>query len=193
MLSKDVLDAERSRLFRAARSGVSLPVAGAVYWLSLGVAGLYLSPRGWSLVAFFTSGLIFPLGVALQKPFGARLFVPSVLSPLFGFAMIPIALTFAVTIPAFYTEVSLVPLALSVGMTVHWPVIGWIYGKPGFIVHAIFRTVAVCALWFAMPNARFVAIPFAVGAIYLATVAWLLITLAHLDGRERSARGRGAI
>ncbi len=177
MLSEDALNNERARLFRVARSGVSLPAAGAVYWLALGVAGLFLPPREWSLAAFFTSGLIFPLGIALQKPFRARLFEPSPLSPLFGFAMIPIALSFAVTIPAFYTEVSLVPLALSVGMTVHWPVVGWIYAKPGFVVHAVIRTAAVCALWFLMPDARFVAIPFMVGLIYLGTVAWLLSSL----------------
>lgn len=175
MLSHEALRDEKNRLFHSSRGGASLPVAGGIYWLGLAAAGLFLEPRSWCLVAFFTSGLILPLGMLLQKPFGARLFVPSPLSSLFGIAMIPIALSFAVTIPAFFIDEQLVPLTLSVGMTVHWPAIGWIYGRTGFVVHAIVRTALVCAFWFALPESRFIAIPLVVSLVYAATVAWLVM------------------
>lgn len=175
------LDREKDRLFRVSRSGISLPVAGVIYWLMLGILGLVLTERNWCLAAFYTSGVIFPLGIALQKPLSARLFEPSAFRSLFPIAMIPIGLSFAVTIPAFLEAPSLVPLALAVGMTVHWPVIGWIYGRSLFIWHAVGRTIVVAAIWAAMPESRFTAIPFAVSAVYAATVVWILIELRR-DG-----------
>ena len=75
-VSLEQLNAEKTRLFRVARSGVSLPAAGAIYWLGLGVVGLYLPPRAWCLAAFGGIALFFPqemvsvagLGVGAELP-----------------------------------------------------------------------------------------------------------------------------
>ena len=183
-LSPEVVAAERRRLFVDARAGISLPVAGAVYWLALGAAGFALDEYVWCLVAFSASGLIFPLGLLLSKPLGARLLLDSPLAGVVLPALVPVGLSFGVTIPAFYVDPTLVPLSLAVGMSLHWPVIGWLYGRPEFVAHAVVRVLLAVALWVALPGARFTALPLAVGAVYCATVAalWVGVRRAEAGG-----------
>ena len=60
------------------------------------------------------------------------------------------------------------PLILAVGMSQHWPVIGWSYGKPAlYSAHAIVRALGALAIWALIPDGRFM-IPFWVAAVYLA-------------------------
>ena len=181
LITSEELYKEKQRIFVEARSGVSLPAAGAVYWLALGIAGFYLSQNAWCLAAFVTSGLIFPLGMLLSKPLGADLFIESPLANLFFPALLPVGLSFALTIPMYFVDPSLVPLGLAVGMSLHWPTIGWIYGKPAFVVHAVVRVVLVVVIWFAIPSATFTGLPLSVGFVYVATFAWLLFQVRRAE------------
>ena len=175
-------------MFLAARSGVSAPAAGAIYWLALGVAGFYLPPKSWCLLAFVTSGAIFPLAIALQRPLRANMFVKSALDSLTFPTLLPVMLCFGFTIPAFHIEPQLVPLGMSIGMTMHWPTIGWMYGKTRvFSTHAIVRVLSAVALWYALPDHRFSLVPLSTGVVYAATFAYLLYDVrrtevAELDG-----------
>src|SRR5690606_32268371 len=100
-LDVELLRAEQRRLFLAARAGISAPAAGAIYWLALGVAGFYLRPNAWCLLAFITSGAIFPLAIALQKPLRANMFVKSPLDSMTFPTLLPVMLCFGFSIPAF--------------------------------------------------------------------------------------------
>ncbi len=173
-LTSEALAKEKRRIFVAGRGGVSLPAAGALYWTALGIAGFFLSEYSWCLFALFTSGLIFPLGILLSKPLGANLFVESPLANIWLPAFTPVFLSFGITIPAFYVDTSLVPLTLAVGMSLHWPVFGWLYDRPVFSVHAVARVVAVTLIWLLLPGARFTLLPLTVSLVYLVTFAWLL-------------------
>src|SRR5688572_20042851 len=51
------------------KGGFPFPLAGAVYWAALGVAGYSLSVNQWNLAAFVFSGAIFPLAMLLSKIF----------------------------------------------------------------------------------------------------------------------------
>src|SRR5665647_515734 len=64
----DQLSMERERLALRAGGGIAAPAAGAIYWGALSVLGLYASPTIWCLVAFVTSGVMFPLALLLQRP-----------------------------------------------------------------------------------------------------------------------------
>lgn len=186
MISTEELTKEKDRLFVQARGGISLPVAGAIYWLALGIAGFYLPAGAWCIAAFATSGLIFPLGILLSKPLGTDLFPESPLSTLFLPALVPLGLSFAITIPAFFVEPSLVPLGLAVGMSLHWPVIGWIYERPALIVHAVVRVVLVIFIYFALPSATFTALPLSVGFVYAVTFVWLLIQVRRAESQAQA-------
>lgn len=164
----------RARLegYAALRGGYPVPLAGAIYWAGLCVAGHYLDLYNWSLLAFVTSGLIFPMAVVLSKALGkdfmkAKGPVDGAMPP----AFISMLLFWPGCIAAFYTAPELVPLLLAIGMSGHWPVIGWSYGRPAlFSAHALVRAVAVTLLWSVAPDFRLMFIPAAVSAIYLITV-----------------------
>lgn len=169
-MTTEELNAEKSKYIVATNGGIALPVAGFIYWLLLGMAGFYLEANTWALLGFFTSGLIFPLGLLLQKPLHANLMVKGPLSGLVLPAMTSMFLSWPMIIAGYLTDVSLVPLLLTIGMSLHWPAIGWMYGSKTCLIHAISRVALVTLLWFALPEYRFTVIPLVVSLIYLITI-----------------------
>ena len=160
------------------RGGFAVPLAGMIFWAALGVAGYHLAPEEWNLAAFVFSGGIFPLAVLLSKLLRSDFMkdeptaTGDVLLPTF----IGMLLFYAIAFAAFWESPQLVPLILAVGMSQHWPVIGWSYGKPGlYSAHAIVRTVGAFLIWQLIPAGRFTLIPFWVAAVYLVTVIAILI------------------
>lgn len=168
--------AEQQDLFVRSGGGVSLPVAGAVYWAALGLLGTQLTLYYWCLAAFVGSGLIFPLALLLQKPLGANIMARSPLGGVTGAALIGMITFWAIAIPAFLTAPQLTPLAIAVGMAVHWPAIGWTFGRVGpFAAHALARAGLCTLVWFALPDGRTTILPFVVCAIYAVTAVYILI------------------
>lgn len=180
---------ERRRYCAEAGGGVSLPVAGAVYWTALAVAGLYLPPQDWAFAAAVGSGLIFPLGILLQGPFRSPFMRAK--SPLSGVTMaaiVAINLLWPVHFAVIPAMPEAAPLTLAIGMTLHWPIIGWSYASRVCMAHAVARTVAVAAIWFALPEARFTVLPAAVAILYVLAAAGLA-----WEARRFSAGGRLAV
>jgi hypothetical protein len=166
-LKQQFLD-ERKRYSAAAGGGVSLPVAGAVYWAVIGVMGFYLDPADWAYAAAIGSGLIFPLGLLLQGPFRSPFMKAK--SPLSGVTMsaiIAINLLWPVHFVVIAVLPEAAPLSLAIGMTLHWPMIGWSYASRVCLIHALVRTAVVTLIWYALPDLRLTGIPFAVSALYV--------------------------
>ena len=137
MMTTEELKQEKFKYFIEANGGISLPAAGFIYWLGLGIAGYYLDPKIWAIAGFFTSGLIFPLGLLLSKPLKSNLLVKHPLASVVMPAMMAMFLSWPMTIAGFVIDVSLVPLCLAIGMSLHWPVIGWMYGNKSCFIHRI--------------------------------------------------------
>ena len=175
-LKAEMLRRRRANYVRL-NGGFPIPLAGAVYWLALGIAGYVLDLSSWSQLAFFATGAIFPLALLLAKLFKNNFMkdkgiVDSVLIPTF----IGMLLFWPIMIAAVKTEPQLIPLILAIGMSIHWPVIGWSYGRAAmFSAHSILRAIIVLYLWFAFPEARLTWLPFSVGIIYFLTVLAILI------------------
>lgn len=103
-----------------------------------------MSDTNWTWVALFTSGLIFPLGLLLSKPFKSNLMVKTTpLSKLIFPAMLAMLLSLPITVAVTFVNVSLVPLTLGIGMSLHWPVIGWMYNSKTCLLHALVRVTAL--------------------------------------------------
>jgi len=175
-LKSDLLD-ERLRAYDRLRGGFPIPLAGALYWLALALAG-YAGVREhlWIFGAFVTSGLIFPLALLLAKLFRCdfmndRTPVTDVLFPAFT-AML---LFWPMAVSAYWTYPALVPLILAVGMSMHWPVIGWSYGKTVlYSAHAVSRAAVCFYIWNWLPDDRRTLLPLSVSLIYLLTVLAIL-------------------
>jgi len=69
MSLRDDLLRERLAAYARLRGGYPIPLAGAIYWAGLGIAGYSLPPNRWTFGAFILSGSIFPLALLLAKIF----------------------------------------------------------------------------------------------------------------------------
>jgi len=79
-------------------------------------------------------------------------------------------------VAALWTDVQLVPLILAIGMSLHWPVIGWTYGRTGlYTAHAVSRAVICFLIWWKLPEHRFTLLPLSVAFVYLATAIAIVL------------------
>jgi hypothetical protein len=175
---KKLLLVNREASFFRLRGGYPVPLAGATWWAILGTMGYFLHSRNlWIFLAFVTSGAIFPLAILLARLFKVdfihdKTAATDVLLPAFASML----LFWPIAISAYWTYPQLVPLVLAIGMSIHWPVIGWLYANTAiYITHAVVRAVACFALWNWWPSSRFTVLPFTVSAIYLLTVWTILV------------------
>lgn len=174
-LDRQLLDYERRSLLVANRAGISLPVAGAIYWLVLAICGYVLPRQIWVFVACFGSGAIFPLGLMLSKPLKSPLLEStSPLAQVAAQAVLSINLLWPLYLVIALSDQLLLPLALGIGMGLHWPIIGWMYRSRACLIHALVRTVLVTAIWFLLPAHRLTLLPLAIALVYAFTVAGLL-------------------
>jgi hypothetical protein len=162
--------------------GYPVPLAGAVYWIALGIVGHFVSLKTWMLSAALGSGLIFPMAVLFAIISGNNFLRDT--SPLSGAlfpAFIGMLLFWPMVFAAGPIAVELTPLMIAIGLSAHWPIIGWTYARTAlFTAHALVRAAAVTYIWFMLPDERITTLPFAVAAVYLVTVLAILIDVAIL-------------
>ncbi len=167
------LKEERLAQYGRLRGGFPVPLAGAIWWAALGAYGYTADLAGWSQIAFPATGLIFPLALILARAFKNpfmkdRSPVGSVLAPTF----IAMLLFWAFIVAAAMTnDVEMIPLILAVGMSAHWPVIGWSYGRTLlYSAHAVVRAIVALFIFVQYPEERLTWLPLSVAAVYLVTV-----------------------
>ena len=123
--------AEREAAFYRLRGGYPIPLAGGVWWAMLGIGGFYVHNRMlWIFLAFALSGIIFPLALLFARITGIdfmkdRTPVSDVIFPAMGSMLLFWPMAFA----AYSNYPQLVPLILAIGLSIMWPVVGWMYGR----------------------------------------------------------------
>ena len=168
------MTALRQEYDRHAGRSIALPIAGAIVWTVVGLAGAVLEPRPATFVLLFGTGLAFPLALALARPLGERLIDnPSPFAGLMGRSVVMVNLLWAVHLTLAVLDWSYLPLTLGIGLGLHWVVFGWVIGHPVGLVHAALRTVLVTAAWWAFPDARVSAVAAAVVLTYGYAIAVL--------------------
>lgn len=168
---------ERRAFYARAGGGAALPLAGFVYWSLLAWIGAAFDEATWVMAAFYGSGLIFPLGLLLAKPTHSRPLAKSAFGGATFAGLMAALLTWPMIFAAASVDRSLAPLMLAIGLSLHWPIIGWIYGRPlMFAAHAVVRALAVTAVWTLMPEHRFDLLPAVVAIIYGASFLGILGT-----------------
>ena len=174
---KAALLADRLAAYRRLRGGFPVPLAGAIYWGVLAWFGTVANVPTWCALAFIGSGAIFPialiLAAAFRNPFmkdktaAGDVLVPAFISMLLFWPMI---------VATMQVAPQLAPLILAIGMSLHWPVIGWSYGRTAlFSAHSIVRAIVCTLIWLWIPEGRFTLLPLAVTIIYLLTVIAIFI------------------
>jgi hypothetical protein len=167
------------------RGGFPIPLAGAVYWGVLGTLGYSMELPAWSMTAFVGSGAIFPMAILFARLFRNdfmrdRTATGDVLIPTF----IGMLLFWPMIVAAVREGPQLIPLILAIGLSLHWPVIGWSYGRTAlYATHAVVRAALALAIWLALPDARLTLLPLSVAAVYLATVVAILLDARRVEAR----------
>lgn len=169
---------DRLASYARLRGGFPIPLAGTVYWLAVAAGSTMFEPSTLLFYSFLGTGAIFPLALLFAQIFRNDFMkdqsaVSSVLVPTFISMLLFWPMVVAATMEG-SADIALVILAI--GMSLHWPVIGWSYGRTAiFCAHSIVRALLVIGLFIAFPDERFFFIPLAVAAIYLLTVIAIYI------------------
>ncbi len=185
-LQQALLD-ERHAAYGRLRGGFPIPLAGATYWGALGAAGYLIEGDLWYWIALFGSGAIFPLALAYAGIFKNdfmkdKTAVTGVLAP----AFISMLLFWPMAIAALWRAIDLFPLILAIGMSLHWPVIGWSYGRTTlFSAHAVIRAVIAFVIFWKLPEMQTTLLPFSVAAIYVLTTAAIFIDSGAIRRRMK--------
>lgn len=166
---KAALLADRLAAYRRLQGGFPIPLAGMVYWAVLAVAGTQTAARGWLTVAVWGSGAIFPLALLFATLFRNDFMKDRSAS---GDVLLPALIGMLLFWPMLAAVAALgsadaLPLILAIGMSIHWPVIGWSYGRTAlYSAHAVARALVVTAIWFVLPEARYTLLPLSVAVVY---------------------------
>ena len=160
------------------RKLLATPIAGLLAWLVVGIASNFLSPTGKVWVLFIATGSIVYLGMFLSKFTGENFLQKdkpkNTFDTLFFLTVGQALLVYSIAIPFFLVDYSSLPLTVGILTGLMWLPVSWIIDHWIGIFHAVARTVVVLALWYLLPQQRFVAIPFAIVLIYLVTIIVLV-------------------
>lgn len=165
---------EEQRKEFAARKFLATPLAGLIVWLTIGIAGLTLSTFVTVWVLFIGTGSIVYLGMFISKFTGENFLdkdkPKNEFDTLFLFTVGQAALVYAIAIPFFIIDYSSLPMTVGILTGLMWLPFSWIIKHWVGAFHAIMRTVSVLALWYLLPDYRFVAIPFMIVILYIVTL-----------------------
>lgn len=153
---------------------LAMPIAGALAWTGIGIAGALLPLRLAAWAVFLGTGMIFYLGLAIARLTGEDLLGRrrngNYFDQIFLFAVASALLVYGIAIPFFLVEPTSLPLSVGVLTGLMWvPFSGLIRHWIG-LFHSVTRTALIVAAWYAFPTARFVAIPAIIVAVYLVTI-----------------------
>ena len=171
--------------------GISIPLAGALYWAILAWTGTFTELEVWAAIAFPLSGLIFPLALIFAKILKCNFMkdksaVGSVLLPTF-ISMLLFWPMLIMTAKSSSPEL-IVPI-LAIGMSLHWPVVGWSYGRTSlFTAHAFLRAGVVTLIWFTLPDKVLTAMPLSIAVIYLLTVFAIYLDVSRMKSKHISRK-----
>lgn len=173
---------DEQRLEFSNQKFLATPLAGLIVWTIIGIVGAFFSDfiAVWSI--FIGTGSIVYLGLFLSKYTGENFLdktkPKNEFDGLFFFTVAQAVLVYAIAIPFFLQDYTSLPLSVGILTGLMWLPFSWIIRHWVGIFHTISRTILVLALWYLLPEYRFVAIPFTIVGIYI-------LTLVILKNRKR--------
>lgn len=168
---------EEQRIEFAKGKFLATPLAGLIVWAIIGTVGLFFSDfiAVWTL--FIGCGSIVYLGLFLSRFTGERFLDRSrpknEFDTLFLYCAAQAILVYAIAIPFFLLDHTSLPLSVGILTGLMWLPFSWIVRHWVGIFHTLTRTLMIVALWYLLPDHRFVAIPFGIVLLYMVTLGIL--------------------
>ena len=169
---------EEQRIEFSNRKFLATPLAGLIVWTLIGFIGIFFSDfiAVWSI--FIGTGSIVYLGLFISKYTGENFLdknkPKNEFDSLFMFTVGQAILVYSIAIPFFILDYSSLPLSVGILTGLMWLPLSWTMKHWVGMFHTLTRTVVILALWYLVPDQRFVAIPFAIVAIYVVTLIILI-------------------
>ncbi|MDB9952044.1 hypothetical protein OAD57_01555 [Porticoccaceae bacterium] len=173
----------------SAKRSLSMPIAGAIYWLVVAVVSTQVPERVGLLVLLFGSGLIFPIALLISKVTKEEVFSSkNPLAKLMGVSVLMVNLLWAIHIPLFLYAPEFLTLSVGIGLGLHWVVYSWVIQHPLGLVHAVLRTALILVVWFSFPESRLLAVGVSIVLVYCFSI-WQMINrpLSHNNLSQQDA------
>lgn len=174
---------EEQRLEFSNQPFLATPLAGLIVWTIIGITGIFFSDFIAVWVIFIGTGSIVYLALFLSRFTGENFMnknrPKNEFDTLFFYTVAQAILVYAIAIPFFIVDYTSLPMTVGILTGLMWLPVSWIIKHWVGIFHTLTRTVSVLALWYLLPDYRFIAIPFAIVAIYI-------ITLLILKNRKKA-------
>ena len=168
---------EEQRIEFSNRSFTATPLAGLIAWMLVGISSLFFPDTVTVWVLFIGTGSIVYLALFISKFTGENFLdktkPKNAFDGLFMYTVGQAVLVYAIAIPFFLIDYSSLPLTVGILTGTMWIPFSWIIRHWVGIFHSISRTIVVLGLWYALPDYRFTAIPFAIVLIYILTIVLL--------------------
>lgn len=153
---------------------LAMPIAGAIAWTFIGLAGAFFSVSQAALALFVGTGSIFYLGLLIARFTGEDLLGEkrkgNFFDRLFLLTVMMAVLVYAIAIPFFLIERASLPLSVGILTGLMWIPFSAIIQHWVGIFHGVARTALIVAAWYLFPERRFVVIPAVIVGIYLITI-----------------------
>lgn len=165
---------EQQRLEFINQKFLATPLAGLIIWALIGTTGIFFSDFIAVWAVFIGTGSIVYLGLFLSKFTGENFLDKSrpknEFDTLFLYTAGQAILVYSIAIPFFLIDYTSLPLTVGILTGLMWLPFSWIVKHWVGIFHALIRTILVLALWYLLPEYRFIAIPFGIVLIYILTL-----------------------
>jgi hypothetical protein len=165
---------EEQRIEFSNQKFLATPLAGLIIWTIIGFVGIFFSDFIAVWTIFIGTGSIVYLGLFLSKFTGENFLDKSKpkneFDTLFLYTAGQAILAYSIAIPFFLVDYSSLPMSVGILTGLMWLPFSWIIKHWVGIFHTITRTLLVLALWYLLPDHRFIAIPFGIVLMYIITI-----------------------
>ncbi len=157
----------------------SMPIAGMIFWSVIAVAALYVSPVLLSYMVLFGSGMIFPLGVLIDRATGRKMRRADSGNPVMqmflqSLGLVVLVWPLVILCARLTHDANLIVLGGAILMGIIWIPYGWAADDPVGLQHAVGRSVLAYAAYVFVPN------PYKASAISVAVLLSYLYSLVRM-------------
>jgi hypothetical protein len=178
-LERDVsnFNFEQLRLDLSTEAGKGYPmfIAGIVFWLSMGIAGLFFSEKIMVWMYVFGMGLVLPLGILISKFLRVNFLATHNPLSSIGGLVGGVQIFFApLVILVAYQQPDWMPFIVGVLTGAHFLPYVAIYKSKAYLFQTLATVLTVSAIGFALMESAYLMIPFALIIVYGITLVLLI-------------------
>jgi hypothetical protein len=158
-----------------AGKGYPMFIAGIIFWLMMGVGGLFVPQQIMVWVYLFGIGLVLPLGILVSKVVHVNFLATHNPLSTIGGLVGGIQIFFApIIILIAYQQPDWIPFVVGVLTGAHFLPYAAIYQSKGYIFQTVATVLAASVIGFGWMDQAYLRIPFSLIIVYSITLVWLM-------------------